>query len=39
MINEANYGYCLFLESAFLFLAFVFLKQEMILGEWCAAYE
>jgi uncharacterized membrane protein YoaK (UPF0700 family) len=33
-----NYGYALFLESGFLFLSYIFLKQELVLGEWCAAF-
>ncbi|KAI8909558.1 hypothetical protein EDD86DRAFT_190535 [Gorgonomyces haynaldii] len=32
------YGYTLFLEAGFLFASYVFLKQELILGEWCAAF-
>lgn len=33
-----NYGYSILLESAFLLLSYIFLKQEYILGEWCAAF-
>ncbi|KAJ3009213.1 hypothetical protein HKX48_008096 [Thoreauomyces humboldtii] len=32
------YGYALILEAAMLFGSFVFLRKELILGEWCAAF-
>ncbi|TPX49211.1 hypothetical protein SeMB42_g01332 [Synchytrium endobioticum] len=32
------YGYALLLESAMLFGSFMFLKRELIVGEWCAAF-
>ncbi|KAI9365965.1 hypothetical protein DFJ73DRAFT_806450 [Zopfochytrium polystomum] len=32
------YGYGLLLESAMLFLSFLTLKRDLILGEWCAAF-
>lgn len=33
-----SYGYALLLESAVLFASFIFLKRELVLGEWCAAF-
>ncbi|KAI9017791.1 hypothetical protein BC832DRAFT_570051 [Gaertneriomyces semiglobifer] len=33
-----SYGYALFLESASLFGSFIFLRRELIVGEWCAAF-
>lgn len=33
-----SYGYSLILESACLFGSFVFLRRELIVGEWCAAF-
>ncbi|KAJ3228227.1 hypothetical protein HK099_005237 [Clydaea vesicula] len=33
-----TYGYALLLESTALFLSYYFLKKELILGEWCAAF-
>jgi len=32
------YGYALILESAALFLSFAFLKKELVVGEWFAAF-
>ncbi|KAJ3079149.1 hypothetical protein HK102_003997 [Quaeritorhiza haematococci] len=32
------YGYALLLESAALFGSFIFLRKELIVGEWCAAF-
>ncbi|KAI8925956.1 hypothetical protein BC831DRAFT_458951 [Entophlyctis helioformis] len=34
----ANYGFTLFLESGALFASFIFLRRELILGEWAAAF-
>ncbi|KAJ3163604.1 hypothetical protein HDU86_000187 [Geranomyces michiganensis] len=33
-----SYGYALFVESGCLFGSFVFLRRELIVGEWCAAF-
>ncbi|KAI9094716.1 hypothetical protein DFS34DRAFT_561350, partial [Phlyctochytrium arcticum] len=33
-----SYGYALILESGLLFASFIFLRRELILGEWCAAF-
>ncbi|TPX30384.1 hypothetical protein SmJEL517_g06036 [Synchytrium microbalum] len=33
-----SYGYALLIECLMLFLSFLFLGQELILGEWCAAF-
>ena len=33
-----TYGYCLLFESAALFLSFLFLKREYVIGEWLAAF-
>lgn len=33
-----SYGYALLLESTALFASFYFLKRELVLGEWCAAF-
>ncbi|TPX66620.1 hypothetical protein SpCBS45565_g04324 [Spizellomyces sp. 'palustris'] len=33
-----GYGYALILESACLFASFIFLRRELIVGEWCAAF-
>jgi Protein of unknown function (DUF1275) len=33
-----DYGFCLAIESAMLFLSFLFLQSEYVLGEWCAAF-
>ncbi|KAJ3318368.1 hypothetical protein HDV06_000548 [Boothiomyces sp. JEL0866] len=34
----APYGVCLAIESGALFASYLFLSQEFILGEWCAAF-
>ncbi|KAJ3270450.1 hypothetical protein HDV01_007810 [Terramyces sp. JEL0728] len=34
----APYGVCLAIESGALFASYLFLSQEYILGEWCAAF-
>ncbi|KAJ3000376.1 hypothetical protein HDV02_005736 [Globomyces sp. JEL0801] len=34
----APYGFCLAIESGALFASFLFLREEYILGEWCAAF-
>ncbi|KAJ3299210.1 hypothetical protein HK104_009743 [Borealophlyctis nickersoniae] len=32
------YGYALLIESACLFASFIFLRRELVVGEWCAAF-
>ncbi|ORY48517.1 DUF1275-domain-containing protein [Rhizoclosmatium globosum] len=33
-----SYGYALLLESVMLFMSYISLKGELIVGEWCAAF-
>ncbi|KAJ3277399.1 hypothetical protein HK104_003336 [Borealophlyctis nickersoniae] len=33
-----SYGYALLIESACLFASFIFLRRELVVGEWCAAF-